>query len=132
MDALTLRDTLIEALQPLNVDVTPGEVQTGSDGRVRRTVILTITAGVAASRRAAGGTVDRDGYINALIVAPSRDSCLWLTEHVRDTLADYPLGHPHGRLTDESYDGDPLPEPDTTPARWSKALAFTATRKRNH
>ncbi len=130
MDVLDLRDTAIAALAHLDVDVTDGEPVTDSKGRVRRTVVLGVTTGTAANRRAAGGSVNRDGYVNALIVTPSRDSCLWLSERARDALADLPL--PGGaRLTDASYDGEPLPEPDTSPARWSRALAFTATRKRN-
>jgi len=131
MDALTLRDTAIAALLPIGVDITSGEPETDPDGRVRRTVILTTTAGTAGNRRAAGGSVNRDGYVNALVVAASRDSCVWLTERVRDALADMPLGNGQGRLTDASYDAEPLSEPDTSPARWSQALAFTATRKRN-
>lgn len=129
MDVLDLRDLILEALLPAGVDITDGEPVTDSSGRVRRTVILGVTPGVAGQRRAAGGSVRRDGYVNALIVTPSRDSCLALTETVRDLLADYPIPG-GGRLTDASYDGEPTPEPDTTPARWSRALAFTATRKR--
>lgn len=130
MDVLDLRDQCIAALAHLDVDVTDGEPVTDSNGRVRRTVVLGVTTGTASNRRAAGGSVNRDGYVNALIVTPSRDSCLWLSERARDALADLPL--PGGaRLTDASYDGEPLPEPDTSPARWSRALAFTATRKRN-
>lgn len=130
MDVLDLRDQCIAALAHLDVDVTDGEPVTDSNGRVRRTVILGVTTGTASNRRAAGGSVNRDGYVNVLIVTPSRDSCLWLSERARDALADLPL--PGGaRLTDASYDGEPLPEPDTSPARWSRALAFTATRKRN-
>lgn len=130
MDVLDLRDQCIAGLAHLDVDVTDGEPAIDASGRVRRTVILGVTTGTASNRRAAGGSVNRDGYVNALIVAPSRDSCLWLSERARDALADMPL--PGGaRLTDESYDGEPLPEPDTSPARWSRALAFTATRKRN-
>ena len=130
MDVFDLRDQCIAALAHLDVDVTDGEPVADANGRVRRTVVLGVTTGTAANRRAAGGSVNRDGYVNALIVTPSRDSCLWLSERARDALADLPL--PGGaRLTDASYDGEPLPEPDTSPARWSRALAFTATRKRN-
>ncbi|MFC0673550.1 hypothetical protein [Brachybacterium hainanense] len=132
MDALDLRDSCIAALQHLDVDVTDDGVEKDSDGRVRRTVILGVTAGVAGNRRAAGGSVDRTGTVNALVVTASRDSCLWLVQRVRDALADLPLGSPHGRLTDASYDAEPQPEPGTTPARWSQALAFTITRKRGH
>ncbi len=130
MDVLDLRNQCIAALAHLDVDVTDGEPVTDSNGRIRRTVILGVTTGTATNRRAAGGSVNRDGYVNALIVTPSYDSCLWLTERARDALADMPL--PGGaRLTDASYDGEPVPEPDTSPARWSRALTFTATRKRN-
>lgn len=130
MDALELRDTAIAALQHLDADITDGEPRT-VNGRLPRTVVLGVTPGTASNRRAAGGSVNRDGYVNALIVTTSKDSCLWLTEEVRDALSDMPL--PGGaRLTDASYDGEPLAEPDTSPARWSRALAFTATRKRNH
>lgn len=130
MDVFELRDTIIAALSHLDVDLTDGEPETDSDGRVRRTVIIGVTTGTATNRRAAGGSVDRDGYVNALVVTSSRDSCLWLTERTRDALADMPL--PGGaRLTDASYDGEPLPEPSTAPGRWSRALALTATRKRS-
>lgn len=132
MDILDLRDTAIAALQHLDVDITDGEPETGTDGRIRQTVVIGVTNGVATQRRAAGGSVNRDGYVNALVVTPSRDSCLWLTQRVRDALADFPLGKPHGRLTDASYDGEPVPEPGTSPARWSRALAFTITTKRSH
>lgn len=142
MDALDLRDTVVDALLPLGVDISDGNathdpvdgknriVHLDANGIVRRTVIIGVTTGMTSGRRGSGRSVNTDGYVNALVVAPSRDSCLWLTEKVRDALADYPLGRPHGRLTDASYDGEPLPEPDISPARWSKALAFTATRKR--
>lgn len=131
MDVLDLRDLAIAQLQHLDVDLTDGEPVTGPDGRVRRTVILSVTTGTATNRRAAGGSVDRVGTVNALIVTASRDSCLWLTERVRDALADVPLGGGQGRLTDASYDTEPIPEPDTRPESWSQALAFTATRKRS-
>lgn len=142
MDVLDLRDQCIAALAHLDVDISDGNptrdpsdgasriVHLDGGGRVRRTVILGVTTGTASNRRAAGGSVDRAGYVNALVVAPSRDSCLWLSERARDALADQPLPG-GGRLTDASYDGEPLPEPDTSPARWSRALTFTATRKRN-
>lgn len=129
MDVLDLRDLVIEALLPLGVDITDGAPVTDTSGRVRRTVILSVTPGTAGQRRAAGGSVRRDGYVNALIVSPSRDSCLALTERTRDLLTDFPIPG-GGRITDASYDGEPTPEPDISPARWSKALAFTATRKR--
>jgi hypothetical protein len=130
MDVLDLRDQCLAALAHLDVDITDGEPDIDASGRIRHTVILGVTTGTATNRRAAGGSVNRDGYVNALIVTPSRDSCLWLSERARDALADMSL--PGGaRLTDASYDGEPLPEPDTAPARWSRALAFTATRKRN-
>lgn len=142
MDVLDLREQCIAGLAHLDIDVSDGNptrdpsdgvnrvMHLDSSGRVRRTVVLGVTTGTATNRRAAGGSVNRDGYVNALIVTPSRDSCLWLSERARDALADLPL--PGGaRLTDASYDGEPLPEPDTSPARWSRALAFTATRKRN-
>lgn len=142
MDALTLRDQCLSVLVDLGVDISDGNptrdpsdgvqrvVHVDRTGRVRRTVILGVTTGTATNRRAAGGSVNRDGYVNALIVTPSRDSCLWLSEHARDALTDLPI--PGGtRLTDASYDGEPIPEPGTAPARWSRALAFTATRKRN-
>lgn len=130
MDALTLRDTAIAALTHLDVDITDGEPITGPDGRIRRTIILGVTTGVAANRRAAGGTVDLTGAVTALIVTPTRDSCLWLTERTRDALTDMPITG-GARLTDVSYDGEPLPEPDIAPARWSRALTFNVTRKRN-
>ncbi|MDN5687128.1 MAG: hypothetical protein L0G94_10715 [Brachybacterium sp.] len=129
MDVFDLRDACIEALAHLDVTVTAGEPGTPF-GTVEQTVIIGVTPGLASLRRAAGGSVDRDGYVNALVVTASRDSCLWLTQRVRDALADFPLGSPHGRLTDASYDGEPVPEPDTSPARWSRALAFTITTKR--
>lgn len=129
MDALDLRDRCIAALAHIDADITDDEPETDANGRIRRTVILGVTTGIASNRRAAGGTVNRDGYVNALVVSTSRDSCLWLTEQVRDALTDMPL--PGGaRLTDASYDGEPVPEPGTAPARWSRALTFTATRKR--
>lgn len=131
MDVLDLRDTCITALAHLDADITDGEPVTGPGGTIRATVIVGVTNGIASNRRAAGGSVNRDGYVNALVVTASRDSCLWLTERTRDALADTPLPG-GGRLTDASYDGEPVPEPDTSPARWSRALAFTATRKRNH
>lgn len=130
MDVLDLRDTAIIALAHLDVDITDDEPHTDSSGRVVRTIIISVTTGTATNRRAAGGTVNRDGYVNALVVTPSRDSCLWLTERARDALTDIPL--PGGaRLTDASYDGEPVPEPGTAPARWSRALTFTAIRKRS-
>lgn len=129
MDVFTLRDTAIAALAHLDVDLTDGEPETGPDGYVKRTVVISVTTGTATNRRAGGRSVNVDGHINALVVASSRDACLWLTERARDALADLPL--PGGRLTDASYDGEPLPEPNTAPGRWSRALAFTATRKRS-
>lgn len=132
MDVLDLRDAAIAALAHLDVDITDDEPETGTDGRIRRTVIIGVTNGIATQRRAAGGSVNRDQYVNALVITPSRDSCLWLTQQTRDALADFPLGKPHGRLTDASYDGEPVPEPGTSPARWSRALAFTITTKRSH
>ncbi|UVY83795.1 hypothetical protein NLU66_16535 [Brachybacterium sp. NBEC-018] len=129
MDVLTLRDLVIEALLPVGVDITDGEPATDPSGRIRRTVIVGATPGTASGRRAAGGSVNRDGTLAVLVVTPSRDSCLALTEKTRDLLSDFPIPG-GGRLTDASYDGEPTPEPDTSPARWSKALAFTATRKR--
>lgn len=132
MDVLDLRDTCIAALAHLDADITDGEPITGPGGRIPHTVIVGVTNGIASQRRAAGGSVNRDGYVNVLVVTTSRDSCLWLTQRVRDALADYPLGAPHGRLTDASYDGEPVPEPQTSPARWSRSLAFTITTKRSH
>lgn len=129
MDALELRDLVLAVLAPIAADVTENEPRIDDDGRIRPTVILSVSTGVASNRRAAGGSVNRDGYVNALVVTPSRDSCLWLTETTRDALADMPL--PGGaRLTDVSYDGEPTPEPGTDAARWSRALTLTATRKR--
>lgn len=132
MDVFTVQDHVAAALAPLGVDVTTSEPKIGADGKIRRTVIHSTTTGTASRRRAAGGSVDRDRYVNVLVVAPSRDTCLWLAQAVQERLADLSLGPPHGRLTDASYDGDPLPEPDTSPARWSRALAFTITTKRSH
>lgn len=130
MDALTLRDGIITALAPLNADVTTGAPATDSSGRVRRTVIVGTTPGTASNRRAAGGTVDRDGLVDVLVVTPSADSCVDLADQTRDLLADYRIPGA-GLLVDESYDAAPAQEPDITPARWSTALAFRATRKRN-
>lgn len=130
MDVLDLRDTAIAALAHLDVTVTDGEPRT-VDGRVEQTVVVGVTNGVATLRRAGGRSTASDGYVNALVVTSSRDSCLWPTQRVRDALADYPLGKPHGRLTDASYDGEPVPEPGTDPARWSRALAFQITTKRS-
>lgn len=132
MDTLDLRDTTIDALAHIDADITDGEPVTGPDGRVRHTVIVGVTTGVASQRRAGGRSTASNGTVNALVVTSSRDSCLWLTQRVRDALADYPLGKPHGRLTDASYDGEPVPEPGTAPARWSRALAFQITTKRSH
>lgn len=132
MDVFTVQDRIATALAPLGVDVTTGEPKIGADGKIRRTVIHSTTTGIAGSRRAAGGSVDRARYVNILVVAPSREACLWLAQAVHETLTDLPLGAPHGRLTDASYDGDPLPEPDIAPARWSRALAFQITTKRSH
>lgn len=132
MDVFTVQDQIAAALAPLGVDVTTGEPETGTDGRVNRTVIHSATTGVAGGRRAAGGSVNRARYVNALVVAPSRETCLWLAQAVQERLTDLSLGSPHGRLTDASYDGDPIPEPDTSPARWSRALAYTITTKRSH
>ena len=132
MDVFTVQDRVAAALAPLDADVTTGEPKTGADGKIRRTVIYSATTGVAGGRRAAGGSVNRARYVNTLIVAPSRETCLWLAQAVQEQLTDLSLGSPHGRLTDASYDGDPIPEPDTSPARWSRALAFTITTKRSH
>lgn len=132
MDVFTVQDHVAAALEPLGVDVTTGEPKTGSDGKIRRTVIHSATTGIAGGRRAAGGSVNRARYVNVLIVAPSRETCLWLAQAVQEALTDLSLGSPHGRLTDASYDGEPLPEPDIAPARWSRALAFTITTKRSH
>lgn len=131
MDVFDLRDTIIAALAHLDVTITDDEPKT-INGRIEQTVVIGVTNGIASQRRAGGRSTASDGYVNALIVTPSRDSCLWLTQRVRDALADYPLGKPHGRLTDASYDGEPVPEPGTSPARWSRALAFTITTKRSH
>lgn len=131
MDLLDLRDTAIAALAHLDVDITDGEPVTDPSGRVRRTVIVSVSTGTAGGRRASGRGDRTDGYLNALIVTPSRDSCLWLTQRVQDALADYPLGRPHGRLTDASYDGEPVPEPATSPARWSRAITFQTITKRS-
>lgn len=132
MDAFTVQDRVAAALAPLDADVTTGEPKTDDAGKIRRTVIYSATTGIAGGRRAAGGSVNRDRYVNALIVAPSRETCLWLAQAVQEHLTDLSLGSPHGRLTDASYDGDPIPEPDTSPARWSRALAYTITTKRSH
>lgn len=132
MDVFTMQDRVATALAPLDADVTTGEPNTDDDGKIHRTVIYSATTGVAGGRRAAGGSVNRARYVNALVVAPSRETCLWLAQEVQEALADLSLGSPHGRLTDASYDGDPVPEPDTSPARWSRALAFTITTKRSH
>ena len=132
MDVFTVQDHVAAALAHLGVDVTTGEPEIGPDGRVKRTVIYSATTGIAGGRRAAGGSVNRARYVNVLIVAPSRETCLWLAQAVQDALVDLSLGSPHGRLTDASYDGEPLPEPDTSPARWSRALAYTITTKRSH
>lgn len=129
MDALTLRDTIIAALTHIDVDITDGEPETGGDGRVRRTVIVGITTGTRGNRRAAGGSVDHDRAVNLLVVTPSRDSCLWLTEAVQDAVTDYPVAR-GARLTDASYDGEPIPEPGTSPARWSRPLTYYVTTKR--
>lgn len=131
MDALTLRDRAEAALTGIPASVTTSEPRIGADGRVERTVIVTVTTGTASNRRAAGGSVNRNRYVNVLVVTASRDSCIWLTDHVRDALTDLPLGHPHGRLADASYDGEPVQELDTAPARWSRALTFQTTTKRS-
>lgn len=132
MDVFDLRDTVLAALAHPDIDTTDGEPATGADGRVHRTVIVGVTPGTTGGRRAAGGSVNRDVTVNALCVAPSRDACLWLSQWASARLADLYLGSPHGRLTDASYDGEPVPEPDTSPARWSRALAYTITTKRSH
>lgn len=132
MDVFTVQDRVAAALAPLDADVTTGEPRTDDAGKIRRTVIYSATTGVAGGRRAAGGSVNRARYVNALVVAPSRETCLWLAQEAQEALADLSLGSPHGRLTDASYDGDPVPEPNTSPARWSRALAFTITTKRSH
>lgn len=131
MDLFDLRDTVIAALQHLDVDITDDEPETDSNGRVKRTVVIGVTTGTATGRRASGRGDRLTGYVNALVVTPSRDSCLWLTQAVRDVLAEYPLPAPHGPLTDASYDGEPLPEPSTSPGRWSRALAFQTLTKRS-
>lgn len=129
MDVLTLRDTIVTALAGVNADVTPDEPLVDASGRVKRTVIIDVTPGTVTGRRASGRGDRLDGAVNALIVAPTRDSCLALAQQVRDRLADLPLGHPHGRLTDQSYDGAPLPEPGD--ARWSTTLTFATITKRS-
>lgn len=130
MDALTVRDTIIAALMPLDVDLTDGEPATARDGTVRRTLIVTVDQGVTGGRRMSGRAPDVRRLIGVLVVTSSRDSCLHLAERVRDTL-DGQYARPHGLITDESYSGDPIPEPSTHPARWSKALAFAWTTKRS-
>ena len=130
MDALTIRDVIIDALAHLDVDVTDGEPETGADGRLRRTVIVGVTTSVAGNRRAAGGSVDRACGVNLLIVTASRDSCLWLTGKVQDAITDYPIAR-GARLTDASYDGEPVPEPSTRPEQWSRALTYNVTTKRS-
>lgn len=129
MDTLTVRDSIIAALLHLGVDITDGAPETDRDGRVRRTVIVTVDPGILRDRRAGGRTVHTTRTVSCLIVTASRDSCLWLTERVRDTLDGLRIDA--DLLRDVSYTGDPQPEPGTTPARWSKALAFTSTTRRS-
>lgn len=132
MEALDIRDTVIAALLPLGIDVTDGEPATGPDGRVHRTAIVSVTDGTIGSRRASGRGTTSGHTVSVLIVASSSDSCQVLTRRVRDVLDGAPLGRPHGLLTDVSYDGPPVQEPGTSPARWSRALAFNATTNRSH
>lgn len=132
MDVFTVQDIVGAALAHPDIITTTGEAEPGPDGRIQRTVVYSVTTGVAGNRRAAGGSVDRARYVNVICVAPSRDSCLWLTQWAQERLVDLSLGSPHGRLTDASYDGGPLSTPDVSPHRWSRALAFTITTKRSH
>lgn len=132
MDVFTAQDLFGAALEHPDIITTTDEAEIGPDGRFKRTVVYSVTTGISGGRRAAGGSVNRVRYVNAICVAPSRETCLWLTQWVQERLTDLSLGSPHGRLTDASYDGDPVPEPDTSPARWSRALAFTITTKRSH
>ena len=132
MDVFTAQDLVGAALEHPDIIATTGQAETGPDGRIRRTVVYSVTTGLAGGRRASGGSVNQARYVNAICVAPSRETCLWLTQWVQERLTDLSLGAPHGRLTDASYDGDPLSTPDVSPARWSRALAYTITTKRSH
>lgn len=130
MDVLELRDRAVAGLAGVDATITTEQTTLEADGLVDPTIVVTTTTGIAGGRRTAGGSVNRYGYVNALVVSTSRDSCLWLSQQARDALTDLDLGSPHGRLTDASYDGEPIPEPDTSAALWSRALAFTITTKR--
>lgn len=130
MDALTIRDTLIAALMPLNADITDGAPETDREGRIRRTVILNVPPGTVGTIRASGAATTATRTVEVLVVTAAKDSCTILAERVRDALDGTRFGSPHGTIRDVSYDGVPTPEPDITPARWSKALAFTVTTKR--
>lgn len=130
MDPLDLRDDIIDYLAPLDVDITDGEPETGSDGRVRRTVILDVTSGTGEGYRMAGRGTRARRSVNVLVVASSRDSCVWLTERVLELLDGARLTG-GGTLTDASYDGPPTPEPGTTSGLWSKALTLTAITRRS-
>lgn len=121
----------------MSVDLSDGEptrgpdgtfavVHTGTDGRVRATVIVTVTTGTATNRRASGESTIRARTVNVLVVAASRRACRGIAESVREVLDGHRLGKPHGLLEDASYDGEPLQEPDITPTRWSYPLAFNA------
>lgn len=121
----------------LHVDVSDGEptrgpdgtlaiVHTGTDGRVRSTVIVTVTTGTTTNRRASGESTLRARTVNVLVVASTRRACRGIGERVREVLDGHRLGAPNGLLEDASYDGEPLQEPDITPARWSYPLAFNA------
>lgn len=130
MDALTARDHVIACLSDLDVDITDGAPETGRDGRVRRTVIVTIDTGTVRDRRATGDTVHAVRTVTCMAVTASRDSCLWLTDAVVDRLDGTRVGA--DVLRDVSYSGEPIQEPSTSPARWSKTLAFTCTTTRRH
>lgn len=130
MDTLTVRDEIIAALLPLDVDITDAEPETDRDGRVCRTVIVTVDSGTLRDRRATGHTTHAARTVSCLIVTASRDSCLWLTDRVRDALDGLRIDA--DVLRDVSYTGEPMPEPGTSPARWSKALAFTLTTRRSN
>jgi hypothetical protein len=135
MDALAARALIIDRLSTLGADLTDGEAETRQDGTVRRTLIIDVTSGVTTSylRRMSGRATDTVRTINVLVVAPSRDSCLVLAEKTRDLLDGARIAEePHGLLEDASYDMAPAPEPDTSPARWSRALAFQWATKRSH
>lgn len=129
MDTLTLRDDLIAYLAPLGADITDGDPATDRDGRVRRTVILDLTPGTADGRRMSGRGTHRRRAVTAMVVTPSRDSCIWLVERVLDVL-DGTRVTGGGLITDVSYDGPPTQEPGTSPARWSKPLTLNVTTTR--